>query len=133
MVRLKQRGGNIMMENGNIVRTKQIGAPSKINGQQKSKRNLNTVVASMSLDEMLEASSAATICLRGGEIPVIESDNVKIYVDHVSRLRKKPETRKKAEALVNMLNRRIVKKNIETSKVNQIKARRSYSKLISDK
>lgn len=87
----------------------------------------------MSLDEMLEASSAATICLRGGEIPIIELDNIKIYVDHVFKLRKKPEIRKRAEALVNMLNRRIVKKNIETSKVNQIKSRRSYSKLISDK
>lgn len=82
------------------------------------RKTINGVMESMSLDEMLEASSIATMCLRGADIPAIKSDNVKVYVYQVSRLGKNPSTRKRAQVLVNTLNAKIVKKNIETSKRN---------------
>lgn len=101
--------------------------------QAPRRKTINGVIESMSLDEMLEASSIATMCLRGVDIPVIKSDNVKVYVNQVSRLGKNPSTKKRAEVLVNTLNAKIVKKNIETSKRNNAKRGPVVSEVLSYK
>lgn len=106
------------------------GVPHRKHGNVR-RASLNSVTASMSLDEMLEASSAATKCLRGEAIPVLESKNVKAYVGHVSRLGKKASTRKMAESMVNALNVQIVEKNKKSA--NNIEARRLYSNLMNEK
>lgn len=134
MARVKQKrsSSNTAMAKRTANGLKQVtvpGIPSRIHGGVR-KAYLNSVIESMSLDEMLEASSAATKCLRGEAIPVLKSSNVKVYVGHVSRLGKRLSTKKKAESMVQALNMQIVEKNKKSA--NGAEAKRLYSDLMNE-
>lgn len=131
MVITKQRRSskNAIVEKSTVDRTEKKSVTSLVHGQNPRRKTINSVVAAMSLEEMLDASTAINACFHGVEIPTVESDNVKLYVNHVAGLRKNPKTRESAEILLNKLNEQIVKKNIESNKITTDKARRLYSEL----
>lgn len=101
--------------------------------QKKARRGtfIRRLLASMSLDEMLEASFAASMYLRGEGIPVIESNNAQTYVNYIIMLSKKPQTRGRAELMIRLLNAKIVEKNKKT--IDSTEARKLYTDLMSKK
>lgn len=130
ITRQRRSSNNVVVKKRTVARTeKEVVTNLPPRKQNPRRKTINSVVAAMSLEEMLDASTAVNACFRGVEIPTLESDNVKIYVNHVAGLRKNPKTRESAENLLNKLNEQIVKKNIESNKITTDKARRLYSEL----
>ena len=87
------------------------------------------LIASMNLDEMLEASKIAEIGLRGEQIPtVINSPKVKNYVGRVLGLNKNVDTKPIAKRMQQNLTLQIVERNKKTT--NALEARRLYHALM---
>ena len=84
----------------------------------------NDLVASMNLDEMLEASAVIDMGLRGEKVPVVKSPKVRACVGEVLRLNENGLTKKVAEKMQQDLTIQIVERNKKTT--DKVKARRLY-------
>lgn len=82
------------------------------------------LIASMDLDEMLEASKIVEMGLRGEKIPTVKSSKVQKYVGTVLRLNKRASTKPVAKKMQQDLTVKIVEKNKKTT--NETEAKRLY-------
>lgn len=82
------------------------------------------LIASMDLDEMLEASKIVEMGLRGEKIPTVKSSKVQKYVGTVLRLNKRASTKPVAIKMQQDLTVKIVEKNKKTT--NETEAKRLY-------
>lgn len=88
----------------------------------------NDLVASMNLDEMLEASSVVDKGLRGEKVTVTKSPKVRKYVGAVLQLNENGLTKKLAEEMQQDLTSQIVERNKKTA--DTVNARRLYRELM---
>ena len=89
----------------------------------------NIYLSKMNLNEMLEASNAVAIGIKGGPVPSVKSKKSKRYVDKVLQLGRN----KKMNIVKNMqqdLSARIVRENVRTT--NPIEAKKMYKIVMSD-
>lgn len=82
------------------------------------------LIASMDLDEMLEASKIVEMGFRGEKIPTVKSSKVQKYVGTVLRLNKRASTKPVAKKMQQDLTVKIVEKNKKTT--NETEAKRLY-------
>lgn len=95
-----------------------------------SSKYAGQLIKKMNLDEMLEASNAVEIGIRGCKLPKIESPNAQKYATAVLGLTRKSSTKPKAEKMLHDLNRRIVLVNQQTT--DAIEAKRLYRELMAE-
>lgn len=88
------------------------------------------LIASMDLDEMLEASKIVDMGLRGEKIPTVKSSKVQKYVETVLRLNKRASTKPVAKKMQQDLTVQIVEKNKKTT--NETEAKRLYQALMDE-
>ena len=88
------------------------------------------LIASMDLDEMLEASKIVEMGLRGEKIPTIKSSKVKKYVGTVLRLNKRASTKSVAKKMQQDLTVQIVERNKKMT--NAVEAKRLYHALMDE-
>lgn len=88
------------------------------------------LVASMNLDEMLEASKYADMGLSGEKIPVVQSPKVQKYVGAILQLNKRDSTKTIAKKMQQDLTVRIVERNKRTT--NAVEAKRLYNALMKE-
>lgn len=81
-------------------------------------------VASMNLEEMLEASNIVELGLRGEQIPVVKSPKAQAYAGVVLKLNQEPSTRTIAKEMQRALTVQIVKRNRKTT--DREKSKRLY-------
>lgn len=81
-------------------------------------------VASMNLEEMLEASNIVELGLRGEQIPVVKSPKAQAYAGVVLKLNQEPSTRMIAKDMQRALTVQIVKRNRKTT--DREKSKRLY-------
>jgi hypothetical protein len=82
---------------------------------------LRRLASSMTLDEMLEASSAINIEIKGERSHRNKTNKVKAYVGTTVGLYKNPHTKLAAKKMQQNLNAQIVKKNKATVDTNESK------------
>lgn len=88
------------------------------------------LIASMDLDEMLEASKIVEMGLRGEKIPAVKSAKVQKYVGTVLRLNKRASTKSVAKKMQQDLTVQIVERNKKTT--NAVEAKRLYHALMDE-
>ena len=88
------------------------------------------MIASMNLDEMLEASKIAEMGIRGEKIPSVKSLKVQKYVEEILRLNKRASTKLAAKKMQQDLTVQIIEKNKKTT--NAAEARRLYKELMEE-
>lgn len=88
------------------------------------------LIASMNLDEMLEASKIAEMGIRGEKIPSVKSLKVQKYVEEILRLNKRASTKLAAKKMQQDLTVQIIEKNKKTT--NAAEARRLYKELMEE-
>lgn len=89
---------------------------------------ISRLIASMDLDEMLEASKIVEMGFRGEKIPSIKSPKVQKYVEMVLQLNKGASTKSTAEKMQQALVVQIVQRNKKTT--NAAEAKRLYHSLM---
>lgn len=94
------------------------------------RRVAGRLVASMDLDEMLEASKIVEMGFRGEKLPTVKSPKVKKYVGAVLKLNKKASTKLAAKKMQQNLNIQIIERNKET--INEKEAIRLYHELMAE-
>lgn len=90
----------------------------------RKERITGSLITSMNLDEMLEASKVVEMGLRGERIPTVKSSKVQKYVGTVLRLNKRASTKPVAKKMQRNLTVQIVEKNKKTT--NEAEAKRLY-------
>lgn len=105
-------------------------APVKVIGVKTVPGVTNELIASMDLDEMLEASKIIDMEFRGEKIPTIKSPRVRKYVRTVLLLNKELVTKSIAKKMQQDLIIKIVEKNKKTT--NEAEAKRLYHELMED-
>ncbi len=88
------------------------------------------LIASMDLDEMLEASKIVEMGFRGEKIPTVKSPKVQKYVGAVLRLNKRASTKSVAKKMQQDLTVQIVEQNKKTT--NAAEAKRLYQALMEE-
>lgn len=88
------------------------------------------LIASMDLDEMLEASKILDMGFRGEKIPTVKSPKVQKYVGEVLRLNKRASTKLVAKKMQQDLTVQIVERNKKTT--NEVEAKRLYHALMEE-
>lgn len=84
-----------------------------------------SLITSMDLDEMLEASKLVEMGLKGEKIPTVKSPKVQKYVRTALQLNKSGSTKLIAQKMQQDLAVQIVRRNKQTT--NAAKARRLYN------
>lgn len=107
------------------VKTAVVKAPSVRRGKV-----TNRLIASMDLDEMLEASKIVDLGLRGEKIPTVKSPKVQKYVGAVLQLNKRASTKSVAKKMQQDLIVQIVERNKKTT--NAAEAKRLYHALMEE-
>lgn len=87
----------------------------------KRRKVANDLIASMDLDEMLEASKVIEMGLRGEKIPTVMSSKVRRYVRKVLILNKNDSTKSIAKKMQQDLTVKIIERNKETTNVAEAK------------
>lgn len=88
------------------------------------------LIASMDLDEMLEASKILEMGFRGEKIPTVKSPKVQKYVGTVLQLNKRASTKWVAKKMQQDLTVQIVEQNKKTT--NEAEAKRLYHALMEE-
>lgn len=108
--------------------------PVKVVGVKKApiKRGkyMGRLIASMDLDEMLEASRIVDMGFRGEKIPFVKSPKVQKYVGTVLQLNKRTSTKSVAKKIQQDLTVQIVERNRKTT--NPAKAKSLYHALMEE-
>ncbi len=95
------------------------------------KRNATArLVASMDLDEMLEASKVIEMGIKGEKIPPIRSSKAQRYAGMTLRSYRRDDTRPMAEKMMHDLNLHIIEVNKKTT--DAAEARRLYRELMAE-
>lgn len=102
---------------------------AKVSSMRRRKINKD-LIASMDLDEMLEASKVIEMGLRGEKIPTVMSSKVRSYVRTVLRLNKKECTKSIAKKMQQDLTVKIIELNKETT--NVAVAKKLYHELMNE-
>ena len=108
-----------------VVSVKNVEPPANaitvVKASNRLEKMSNALVASMSLDEMLEASKILDMGFKGETIPIAKSTKVKKYVGEVLQLNSNFLTRPTAKKMQQYLTAQIVEKNRETTDVEEAK------------
>lgn len=88
------------------------------------------LIASMDLDELLEASKAIEMGIKGLANSDVKSAKAQEYAGVILGLNKKVDTKPAAESLMKELNTQILKVNRETT--NAVEAKRLYQELMAE-
>lgn len=123
----KRQPAEAIAEKG--IRTKTSPAKSTF-VQRRRRATTDELIASMDLDEMLEASKIVELGFRGEKIPTIESAKVRKYVGEVLRLNKRVLTKAEAKKMQQDLSVKIVEQNKKTT--DAIEAKRLYHALMKE-
>lgn len=111
-----------------VVSVKNVEPPANaitvVKASNRFEKMSNALVASMSLDEMLEASKILDMGFKGETIPIAKSTKVKKYVGEVLQLNSNFLTRPTAKKMQQYLTAQIVEKNRETT--DEEEAKRLY-------
>lgn len=108
-------------------------APVKAVGKATSIRREKVpdrLIASMDLNEMLEASKIVEMGFRGEKIPAVKSPKVQKYVGEVLRLNKRASTKSVAKKMQQALTIQIIERNKKTTNVAE--AKRLYHALMEE-
>ncbi len=97
--------------------------------RRKGKR-ASSLLSSMDLDEMLDASNIVEMRLKGEKIPIATSSIVQEYVNEVLRLNDSYATKLLANKMQQELNTQILEKNKRT--INSVEAERLYDTLMKE-
>lgn len=114
------------------VSVPKVSRPSNNRSLSRLRKNvsIDKALEDMTLDELLDASSAVTMYLRERKTKKIKSKNVKTYVDFVTELVNDPKMKKETESCIDMLNTKILEKNSETLTVKPAEAKKLYAKFM---
>ncbi len=99
--------------------------------KMKAARNVaGRLIASMNLDEMLEASQIVDMGIRGEKIPEVMSPKVRRYVWTAMRLNKRPAARPAVKQMQQHLTIQIIEENKKTTDAEE--GKRLYLKLMDE-
>lgn len=128
---MKTTSADLISVEGTAIKAKSSNmVPAKVIGVKTVPGVTNELIASMDLDEMLEASKIIDMEFRGEKIPTIKSPRVRKYVRTVLLLNKELITKSIAKKMQQDLIIKIVEKNKKTT--NEAEAKRLYHELMED-